>query len=202
MISTFTAFFDANVFFGARLRSLVIELAQLGLFRARWSDDIHGEWRRAVSAKRGIDIGRLEGTRRAMDGAVLDCLVTGYEPLIDTIKLPDEGNRHVVAAAVVAQASAIVTFNLDHFPAETLTPYRLHAIHPDDFLLDIEGLNSPAVLRAVTQDVNHYRNPPKTWDEYFDDLRRAGIPKMADLLARVRMPSLRSAEAEKGHGGR
>ncbi|MBB3135530.1 hypothetical protein FHS26_003275 [Rhizobium pisi] len=36
MISTFTAFFDANVFYGARLRSLVLHLAQSKLFRARW----------------------------------------------------------------------------------------------------------------------------------------------------------------------
>ena len=35
MISTFTAFFDANVFYGARLRSLVLYAAQTKLFRAR-----------------------------------------------------------------------------------------------------------------------------------------------------------------------
>jgi hypothetical protein len=34
MISTFTALFDANVLFGARLRSLLVELAMSGLFRA------------------------------------------------------------------------------------------------------------------------------------------------------------------------
>jgi hypothetical protein len=48
MISTFTALFDANVFFGARLRSLILELATTGLFRARWSEDIHAEWMAAV----------------------------------------------------------------------------------------------------------------------------------------------------------
>lgn len=74
MLSTFTAFFDANALFGARLRSLIIELAQSGLFRARWSEDVHREWMQAVAAKRGIDIERLEVTRRAMDAAVpLSC---------------------------------------------------------------------------------------------------------------------------------
>ncbi|MCJ2140367.1 hypothetical protein [Methylobacterium sp. E-066] len=48
MPSTFTAFFDANVFFGARLRSLVMEVAQSGVFRARWSPDVHDEWIRSV----------------------------------------------------------------------------------------------------------------------------------------------------------
>ena len=37
MISTFTAFFDANVFYGARLRSLALFVAQTKLFRAWWS---------------------------------------------------------------------------------------------------------------------------------------------------------------------
>jgi hypothetical protein len=43
MISTFTAVIDSNVFYGARLRSLFLFLAQTGLFRAHWSDDIHEE---------------------------------------------------------------------------------------------------------------------------------------------------------------
>jgi hypothetical protein len=52
VISTFTAFFDANVFYGARLRSLVLFLAQTKLFRARWSDRVHGEWIRNLLENR------------------------------------------------------------------------------------------------------------------------------------------------------
>ena len=54
MISSFTAFIDANVFFGARLRSLLMELAMGDLFRARWSEDVHREWMRAVATRRGF----------------------------------------------------------------------------------------------------------------------------------------------------
>ena len=90
MISTFTAFFDANVFFGARLRNIIVTLAQTGLFRARWSDEVHSEWMRAVVEKRrNLTQEKLEPTRRAMDGAVPDCLVVGYEPLIPSLTLPD-----------------------------------------------------------------------------------------------------------------
>jgi hypothetical protein len=36
-----------------------------------------------------------------MDKAVRDCLVTGYEPLIPALALPDDGgDRHVLAAAI------------------------------------------------------------------------------------------------------
>jgi hypothetical protein len=45
-------------------------------------------------------------------------------------------DRHVLAAAVRANAEVIVTFNLSDFPEPTLKPYDIAAIYPDDFLLD------------------------------------------------------------------
>lgn len=38
-------------------------------------------------------------------------------------------------AAVRAGAQAIVTLNLDDFPAERLDPYNIQAKHPDDFVI-------------------------------------------------------------------
>jgi hypothetical protein len=35
-----------------------------------------------------------------MNGAVRDCLVQGYEPLIGALDLPDPGDRHVLTAAL------------------------------------------------------------------------------------------------------
>lgn len=52
MTATFAAFFDANVFYGARLRSLILFLAQTKLFRARWSEAVHDEWTRNLLANR------------------------------------------------------------------------------------------------------------------------------------------------------
>lgn len=71
MISTFTAFIDANVFFGARLRSLVIYVAQTKMFRVRWSNEIHDEWVRSVLTKRPdlspSDLLRTRGRFRKQD---------------------------------------------------------------------------------------------------------------------------------------
>jgi predicted nucleic acid-binding protein len=47
-----------------------------------------------------------------MDGAVLDCLVFGYEDLIPSLTLPDEKDRHVLATAIRGRANVIVTFNM------------------------------------------------------------------------------------------
>lgn len=188
MISTFTAFFDANVFFGARLRSIIMTLAQSGLFRPRWSEDVHQEWMQAVVERRpDLTLEKLERTRRAMDNAVEDCLVTNYSSLIEGLILPDRGDRHVLAAAITAHASVIVTFNVDDFPAAALDLYGIHARHPDDFILDLDSLDPFALYKAVDADLRHYVKMPLTLDAYLDDLRRAGIPKTVDRLDRMRV---------------
>jgi predicted nucleic acid-binding protein len=186
VISTFTAFFDANVFYGARLRSLILFLAQTKLFRARWSDRVHDEWIRNLLEKRpSLQRADLMRTRQLMDAAVLDALVTGYEPLINAMDLPDPDDRHVLAAAVVCKASCIVTFNISDFPEESLAPYGLHAVHPDDFLRDVESVDPAAFADAVWQDLDHYRAPPLDLPEYVVALRKAGVPRIAEQISKL-----------------
>jgi predicted nucleic acid-binding protein len=183
MISTFTAFIDANVFYGARLRSLVLFIAQTKLFRARWSEKIHDEWMGNLLLNRpDLKMEDLAKTRAAMNAAVPDCLVEGYESLIAGLALPDEDDCHVVAAAIMTRANVIVTFNEKDFPAETLKPLRLHAKHPDEFLLDAFSLSPEIFIEAVRADFAHYKNPPLTFDTYIESLTRAGVPKLAHAL--------------------
>ena len=44
MSSNFTVLYDANIFFGAFRRTVMIHLAQSGIYRAKWTEDIHQEW--------------------------------------------------------------------------------------------------------------------------------------------------------------
>jgi predicted nucleic acid-binding protein len=188
MISTFTAFFDANVFSGVRLRSLMVELAKSGLFRARWSEPVHEEWMRSVVKRRpDVTIEALERTRTAMDRAVPECLVTGFEPLIDAIVLPDPKDRHVLAAAITGRASVIVTFNLKDFPDEVLQKWGVHAVHPDDFLLDFESLQRGTLIKSVLADWKHYARPPLPLETYCKDLEKAGVPKTAEYVRKLKV---------------
>lgn len=94
---------------------------------------------------------RLDRLRDLMNAAVRDCLVSGYEPLIEGLKLPDPGDRHVLAAAIKSGAQAIVTRNLEDFPAYDLEPWDIEAKSPDAFVLDQAGINGRAVAASVRQ---------------------------------------------------
>ncbi|MEZ9292271.1 PIN domain-containing protein [Vibrio lentus] len=80
-----------------------------------------------------------------MNANVPDCLIEGYESLIDGLTLPDVDDRHVVAAAIKGQAESIITFNLKDFPFCELEPLGLTAIHPDEFLCDMFELDRSAL---------------------------------------------------------
>lgn len=109
----FVVVYDACVLYPAALRDFLIRLATTRLFAARWSEQIHEEWMRNVQAKRPDLTGaQLKRTRDLMDDAVPDCLVSGHERLISSLELPDPDDRHVLAAAIVAHAQMIVSFNL------------------------------------------------------------------------------------------
>src|SRR5438270_9183993 len=114
-MARYSALLDACVLYPAHLRDLLLSMALTDLFRVRWTDRIHEEWIRNLVAA-GHDAEKLARTRRLMNEAVPDCLIEGYESLIETLKLPDPDDRHVLAAAITGGVDVIVTANLKHFP--------------------------------------------------------------------------------------
>ena len=146
----FTAFYDANVLYRSALRNLLMHLAFTGLFRARWSADVHEEWISSLLKKRpDLTRDKLERTRMLMDQDAVDALVTGYEDLIPGLQLPDPDDRHVLAAAIRGHADVIVTMNLRDFPSDTIGPFGIEAQHPDEFILHLLDLAPGAVAAAA-----------------------------------------------------
>lgn len=102
-------------------------------------------------------------------------MVSGYEPLIETLKLPDPEDRHVLAAAIKARAQLIVTMNLRDFPVEALDDWDIVATHPDEFVLSQIATNRPAVYGAVQRIADSWRNPPGTVEDVLKRLERDGL---------------------------
>ena len=101
IVAAFTVFYDANVLYPAELRNFLMHLALTGVFRAKWSSDVHEEWiRNLLEDRPDLTREKLERTRQLMDKAAPDALVTGYQHLIPGLLLPDKDDRHVLAAAI------------------------------------------------------------------------------------------------------
>lgn len=183
MNSHFTVVYDACVLYPAPLRDLLMQLALTDVFRARWSDKIHDEWIGAIlRTKPNIDRTKLERTRTLMDSAVRDCIVTGYEYLIPTIDLPDQNDRHVVAAAIHCSASVIVTVNRRDFPEQILSQHDLEALHPDDFIFYQFDLHPHTVVEAAARQRQSLKKPQKSIDEFLDTLLKQGLTQTVDRL--------------------
>ena len=181
---SFPAFLDTCTVFGAAITDFVLDLAERGTFRPLWSEHVLTELQRSL-VRRGIEPGAVEYRIEAMKRAFPDANVTGYEDLISQMTCDDE-DRHVLAAAVRANAEVIVTFNLRHFPQSSLEPYQITSVHPDDFLLDQLDLYPQATLQSLEDTSGRYEKPAMTVETFLGLLAKAGVPRFAEAAAERR----------------
>lgn len=179
----FVVILDANVLFPFRKRDVLLRFYHAGLFRARWTEQILDEWTRNLLEQKPQLEDSIRSQQRAMQEHFAEAIVTGYEPLIPALNLPDPDDRHVLAAAIQCGAQHIVTENLADFPADLLEQFEIEAIDADEFLsrtFDLYPSEALAVLRSLRE---LYNNPPFSPPEFILDLTAKGLPKLA---ARVR----------------
>jgi predicted nucleic acid-binding protein len=186
-VNRLTVVYDACVLYPAPLRSFLMYLALTDVFHAKWTEEIHQEWMRNV-LKDHPDITRkqVERIRELMNAHVRDCLVTGYESLIPSLALPDQNDRHVLAAAVHCKANRIITFNLRHFPAKALAEHGVQAQHPDAFISHLLDLAPEMVFRAAKGQRQSLKHPPLTADEYLNALGRQSLAATVAALRKHR----------------
>ena len=123
-----------------------------------------------------------------MNAAVADCLVQGYEPLIDGLKLPDPDDRHVLAAAIRASAQVIVTNNVKDFPAEDLQAFDIEVKSPDDFVVDQINIDDRVVFSCVAEIANARKREPVTVEDVLAELENVGLVRS---VAALRTPPTR-----------
>jgi hypothetical protein len=99
--------------------------------------------------------------------------VESSAPDVPALKLPDPGDRHVLAAAIRAGAQTIVTSNIGDFPNRVLSRYDLEAKKPDAFLLGrLIDIDLVRVADATTEQPAVPRKPPVDRDEFLVTLER------------------------------
>lgn len=180
----FSAVIDANVLYSTYIRGLLLELADVGYFEVKWSQEILDELERALVRNfPGTEPEQGEKIRR-MQGAFPNAVVTGHLDLLEELERTDPKDRHVLAAAIRAQSGALVTFNLKHFPADTFDRYGIELLSPDNFLLDLAEIQPRLTLDVVCARIAGHKRPPYTAQGYAVAMQKAQCPKFAMFVTK------------------
>lgn len=177
----FKAVLDINVIYPVVIRDLLFWFAHYDLYTPKWSDNIFSEWK-IVMVRKGISEGETEKRVQKANLAFPDALVQNYCGLVEHLNLPDTDDRHVLAAAIKANANVIVTNNLKDFPEDYLDLFGLKAKSADDFLTDIIDLNAEIAIKAFREMVLNKKNPALDEYEVLESLRRNGLNDTANYL--------------------
>jgi hypothetical protein len=182
--SPVVAVFDACILYPFHLRNVIVQAAVDRLVHARWTDEIHDEWMRNLVANvPNLSVERLNATKQLMAIALPDAMILGYERHIETISLPDPDDRHVVAAAIEAKATHILTWNLRHFPARVLKAYGLVRQTPDAFLADLYDQVPQLLLASLANARRNLSKSGLSAEEFLNMLREQ---KLTQLQKRLR----------------
>ena len=177
----FTCVLDTNIIYPIEIRDLLFWFAHYELFTPKWSNHIFDEWEKVMKEK-GVGDEQIKKRTNMANLAFPDALVSHYEPLIETLTLPDLKDRHVMAAAIKTNANVIVTNNLKDFPEEYLATFGLSVKSADDFITDIIDLNHDKAVEAFRKLVLNRRNPDLDEFEVLNILRKNGLKDSADYL--------------------
>lgn len=183
MLQPLVAVIDANVLYSGHLRNFFMYLVTHNLYRARWTDKIHDEWIRNVQKDYpSITKEYIQESKRLMNLHAEGSLITGYEDIIPSLTLPDEKDRHVLAAAIFCKAPVIVTFNLIDFPSVILEQYAIEAVHPDAFLLSLYEQNPAHFMTAFKHHYSQKKKPPLSQSDFIKRFSLSGVPQIAHTI--------------------
>lgn len=108
---------------------------------------------------------------------------------LERVMTNDPKDRHVVAAAVAANAEIIVTSNIADFNAEALIPWNLKADSPDNFLCDLFDEYPEEILQVLIQQCNKYTKRSINLSELLDMLSKKDGANLIKFANKVRFYS-------------
>lgn len=157
-MAVFPVLLDSCVLYPMYLRDTLLRMAEVDLYRVHWSQELlDGATRNLVEAGRMTNSKAMrlqEMLLKAFPEAMVE-----VPPELVSVMGNHPADRHVLAAAVVAKATAIVTLNLRHFPNAALNPWEIEAQHPDVFLTHLYDVSPDLVTDVVRQQAEDLQRP-------------------------------------------
>ena len=163
---------DANILISRTLRDYFVYAASVGALQIHWSDSILDETTRNLIAKYDFS---------TQDAAVLVALIGQFLPdaLIETTKRDiaavekvemSPNDRHVLAAALSAQADLLLTDNIRHFPKAWMAERGIELIDSATLLTRLAREQPDKLLAAHRLTVDR---SPKSEEAILATLERA-----------------------------
>ena len=174
---------DACVLIPASLRDVLLRAAAARLYQPYWSEEILEEVRRNLVRREMTSPERAERLLETIRRAFPQAMISDYVHLIGEIDI-SSSDRHVLAAAIKAEADSIVTFNLRHFPSAALSGSNITVKHPDVFLSELASRVPLTMARIVVLQAADLRNPPVSIDNLLARLS-IHVPTFVQLVSSV-----------------
>lgn len=105
-----------------------------------------------------------------------------YQKLIPALALPDQDDRHVLAAAIAGHADCMGTKNIKDFPIDVVDEHGIEVLHPDDFILLQLTLDSIASLTVIKHLRARAKNPKLTAEQFIESLEKVELVRTAEYL--------------------
>ena len=167
---------DANVIRGHLTTNVLLTLAEHDIVEPHWSQEVLVEARRNRPKRMSEE--EFDRRLRAMNGFFPEAMASGYDDLKPHM-LADDGDKHVLAAAVHGHCDTLVTENTKHFSPPASGAHAMRVSRLSDFLMRKLREQPQEVIAAMQAMVDDNRREPRT------------IPSLIDTMADKRMRMLR-----------
>jgi predicted nucleic acid-binding protein len=178
---------DANVLYSRVLRDYLLYAADQEIIAITWSRKILAEATEHLRQNVvGFDDAAAARLERAMNRAFPFAEVEPGEEhlrMLAEISLPDEDDRHVLAAALAAEATVLCTSNTKDFPENIVKAFGIDVATPDQLLSQLIAEYEPQMLAAHQAAIVSLNGA--TDESTVRALRRAGASRTAELMARL-----------------
>jgi predicted nucleic acid-binding protein len=153
MRADFKVVLDACVLANFGVCDLLLRLAEpprlyLPVWSGRILDEVHRT--QTTALKKPWPPALADTFRTEVQQAFPAALTGGFE-MLEPVLTNDPKDRHVLAAAIKAHATVIVTFNLRDFPASSLQSWDIVVRHPQDFLMTLYSISPEVVVAKINE---------------------------------------------------
>lgn len=176
---------DANVLYSRVLRDYLLYAADQEIIAIAWSPAILAEvTEHLMKNVTGFDEAAAARLVGAMNRAFPLAEVEPGEQhwhMLAGVTLPDEDDRHVLAAALAGQATVLCTSNTKDFPTDVVAAFGVEVLTPDELLGRLVAECEPQMLAAHRTAVASLKCA--TDASTVAALHRSGAPATAAMMA-------------------